>query len=128
MVLRESPLMEVRNEGGDPLKSQWMLFFMTVREHGPGHPTLQAFLELSDGGPERRSPDHPRRLPAEPAPRRAPGIVPTVLPAARRVFGRILDEAAQNPDPEAAAWVARMRCASHREEAERLVDSRRHAA
>ena len=35
MVLRESPLMEVRNEGGDPLKSQWMLFFMTVREHGP---------------------------------------------------------------------------------------------
>ena len=74
------------------------------------------------------SPHHPRRLPAEPAPRRAPGIVPTVLPAARRVFGRILDEAAQNPDPEAAAWVARMRCASHREEAERLVDSRRHAA
>ena len=56
---------------------------------------MQAFLELADGG-----------------------VVPTVLPAARRVFGRMLDEAAQNPDPEAAAWVRRMRSTAHAEEAE----------
>ena len=31
VVLREHPLMEVRNEGGDPLKSQWMLFFMHMQ-------------------------------------------------------------------------------------------------
>ena len=54
---------------------------------------MRSFLELSDGG-----------------------VVPAVLPAARRVFGRMLEEAAQNPDPEAAGWVRRMRssvAASH---------------
>ena len=56
---------------------------------------MRSFLELSDGG-----------------------VVPAVLPAARRVFGRMLEEAAQNPDPEAAAWVRRMRSSAHAEEAE----------
>jgi len=85
----------VRNEGGDPLKSQWMLFFMHMQDLGPAHPTMQSFLQLSEGG-----------------------VVPNVLPAARRVFGRMLDEAAQNPDPEAAAWVRRMHSPAHAEEAE----------
>ena len=72
---------------------------------------MQSFLQLSEGG-----------------------VVPNVLPAARRVFGRMLDEAAQNPDPEAAAWVRRMHSPAHAEEAEAgsllegwvLLDGRAH--
>ena len=79
VVLREHPLMEVRNEGGDPLKSQWMLFFMHMQVDC--EPDGALTLPWPEAAPERPGPN-PDPNP-EPSPNSDPEPDPDPPPGAR---------------------------------------------